>query len=66
MMNKLYHGAAFYPELWSGEVVREDIQRMAETGINVVRIGELLWSTIEPEEGRIDVTPLAGVIKQLY
>lgn len=66
MMNRLYHGTAFYPELWSGEVVREDIRRMAETGINVVRIGEFLWSTIEPEEGHIDVTPLAGVIKQLY
>nr|WP_186381833.1 Beta-galactosidase C-terminal domain [Paenibacillus terrae] len=31
MMNKLYRGAAFYPELWSGEVVREDIRRMAES-----------------------------------
>ncbi|MEC0173371.1 hypothetical protein P4H83_00635 [Paenibacillus favisporus] len=30
-MNKLYHGAVFYPELWSGEVVREDIRRMAKS-----------------------------------
>lgn len=66
MGNKLYHGAAFYPELWSGEIVSEDIKKMAETGINVVRIGEFAWSTIEPHEGRIDVGPLVRVVRQLH
>lgn len=66
MLKKLYHGAAFYPELWSGEVVSRDIRLMAETGVNVVRIGEFLWSTIEPAEGQIDVTPLADVIGRLH
>ncbi|KHF33309.1 Beta-galactosidase YesZ [Paenibacillus sp. P1XP2] len=66
MLKKLYHGAAFYPELWDGEVVRRDIRLMAETGVNVVRIGEFLWSTIEPAEGQIDVTPLADVIGRLH
>lgn len=50
---KLYHGAAYYPELWDEAVIKKDIKLMKETGINVVRIGEFAWSKIEPNEYRI-------------
>jgi beta-galactosidase len=66
MGKKLYHGAAFYPELWTPEVIAEDIRMMKEAGINVVRMGEFSWSTIEPEEDRIDVSLFVNVINQLY
>jgi len=64
-LRKLYHGAAFYPELWGKDVVAKDIVHMQEIGINVVRIGEFIWSFIEPEEGKIDVSYLIDVIKRL-
>ncbi|MEK4871294.1 beta-galactosidase [Niallia sp. FSL W8-1348] len=64
-MQKLYHGAAFYPELWEREVVEEDIRHMQKIGINVVRIGEFIWSYIEPREGEIDISFLINVIKRL-
>ncbi|MCM3626626.1 beta-galactosidase [Paenibacillus glycanilyticus] len=41
MGTKLYHGAAWYPELWNEQVLEEDIKMMKQAGINVARIGEL-------------------------
>jgi len=66
MSKKLYHGAAYYPELWSEEAVEQDIRLMKEAGINVVRMGEFAWSTMEPEEGKIDLGFFVGMINRLY
>ncbi|MBA4493785.1 beta-galactosidase [Paenactinomyces guangxiensis] len=55
MKNKLYYGAAYYPELWNSEVIEQDIQEMLRLGINVVRIGEFAWSRMEPEMDLIDL-----------
>ncbi|MBM7603876.1 beta-galactosidase [Metabacillus crassostreae] len=65
MSKKLYHGAAYYPELWNEEAIEEDIKYMIEAGINVVRMGEFAWSIIEKEEGEIDVTFFIDMIKKL-
>lgn len=61
-IDKLYHGAAVYPEMWDESTFYEDIQHMKKVGINVVRIGEFLWSVLEPEEGKIDITPLIKML----
>lgn len=66
MGEKLYHGAAYYPELWDEKVIDEDIRLMKQTGINVVRMGEFAWSTIEPEEGKFDVSFFVNIIERLY
>ncbi len=66
MRKKIYHGAAFYPELWNEEVIEQDIQMMKEAGINVVRIGEFAWSVMEPEEGKIDLSFFVDIIHRLY
>ncbi|MFE5322133.1 beta-galactosidase [Paenibacillus sp. NPDC056579] len=66
MTKRLYHGAAFYPELWSEEVVEQDIRMMKEAGINVARIGEFAWSRMEPEEGQIDMSFFVKVIEKLH
>ncbi|WP_019635997.1 beta-galactosidase [Paenibacillus fonticola] len=66
MNKKLYHGACLYPELWSRDVLLQDIELMKRTGINVVRIGEFAWSVFEPEEGRIDISSFVEVIGLLY
>ncbi|ACT02732.1 hypothetical protein [Paenibacillus sp. JDR-2] len=34
MGKKLYHGAAWYPELWDEDVVAEDLKRMKDDGTN--------------------------------
>ncbi|OAS82060.1 MULTISPECIES: beta-galactosidase [Metabacillus] len=65
MSNKLYHGAAYYPELWNEEAIENDINLMIEAGINVIRMGEFAWSIIEKEEGKIDVSFFNSMINKL-
>lgn len=50
-MDKVYVGAAYYPELWDLSEVDKDIERMHAAGVNVARIGEFAWSRMEPKEG---------------
>ena len=66
MIKKLYHGAAYYPELWDERVIEEDIKEMKKTGINVVRIGEFAWASMEPEEGKFDLSFFKNIINKLY
>lgn len=48
---KRYIGVAWYPELWPEDVWHEDIRKMKEAGVNLVRVGEFAWSCLEPHEG---------------
>lgn len=45
-------GTCYYPEHWPSAMWKEDLQRMLDTGIQVVRIAEFAWSKVEPEEGK--------------
>ncbi len=53
VFHTVWHGAAYYPELWKTRI-DEDIHLMQEAGINMVRVAEFAWSSMEPEEGRYD------------
>ena len=64
--NKLYIGAAYYPEVWPQSCVDEDIDRMKEVGCNCMRLGEFAWGDMEPEEGRFDFSWLISVMDKLY
>jgi len=64
-MKKLYYGAAYYPELWDEQAIKQDIALMKETGINVARMGEFAWSAMEPREGKIDLSFFVRIIKEL-
>jgi beta-galactosidase len=65
-MKGLYHGAAYYPELWPDTEIDRDIAIMRETGINVVRMGEFAWAKMEPDEGRISLSYFARVMDKLH
>ncbi|MGL5950585.1 MAG: beta-galactosidase [Cetobacterium sp.] len=65
-MEKLYHGAAFYPELWDEEIILEDIEKMREVGINIVRIGEFWWSRLESKDGEIDLSFVKKILDLLH
>jgi beta-galactosidase len=59
-MNKSYsydsflYGVVYYPEQWPEAQWDADLLRIAQTPMNVVRMGEGAWSVWEPEEGRYD------------
>jgi beta-galactosidase len=55
-------GAAYYHEYQRGEHLQTDLDLMAEAGFTVIRVGESVWSTWEPENGRFDLDWLQPVI----
>ena len=44
-------GTCYYPEHWPEAMWKDDIRRMLDTGIEVIRIAEFAWNKTEPEEG---------------
>jgi len=71
----MYFGVDYHPEQWiypyggtpeNPEAAWEqDIERMRNAGINVVRIGEFTWGLCEPEEGKYDFAWLKRVMDLL-
>lgn len=47
-------GAAWYPEQWPESQWDPDLARMEAAHIDVVRVGEFAWSTMEPSENHYD------------
>lgn len=65
-MKKLWHGVCYYPELWPEQDIDRDIVEMQKIGINMIRIGEFTWSTLEPEEGKISTAFLRKVMDKFH
>ncbi|HEY3438667.1 MAG TPA: beta-galactosidase [Actinotalea sp.] len=55
-------GAAYYHEYQPVPRLERDLDLMAEAGFSVIRVGESVWSTWEPEEGRLDLDWLEPVL----
>lgn len=55
-------GVAYYPEYHQSERVSEDLDLMVAAGINVIRVGESVWSTWEPRNGEFDLDWLEPVL----
>lgn len=64
-MVTIYFGVDYYPEHWPQKRWAKDVQLMKEAGINLVRIAEFGWSTIEPEEGSYDFSLYDEIIDLL-
>ena len=65
-MEKLYIGAAYYPELWDSAQVDKDIERCKALGLNVLRVGEFAWGKMEPREGEYELGWLVDVVDKLH
>jgi beta-galactosidase len=55
-------GTAYYTEYQPYERLTTDLDLMVDAGINVIRVGESVWSTWEPREGQFDLDWLAPVL----
>lgn len=66
MNQKLYYGASYYPELWDKSVWNHDLEYMKIAGINVVRMAEFAWSTMEPHKDSFNVEFFKDIISRLY
>ena len=60
----MYFGVNYYPEQWvfpyggtaeePEAAWKQDAERMAEIGVNIVRMGEFTWGLCEKEDGKFD------------
>jgi beta-galactosidase len=64
--DKILFGVAYYDEYMPYDRLSEDIKMMKEAGINVVRIAESTWSTMEPQEGVYDLSHIDRVLNGMY
>ena len=58
----LLFGVAYYEEYAPYDRLDEDVKMMKATGINVVRIAESTWSTLEPRAGVFDFSHVDRVL----
>ncbi len=50
-LDHLTLGVCYYPEHWDSSLWREDLRRMKDMGLEVIRIAEFAWNKFEPSEG---------------
>jgi beta-galactosidase len=55
-------GASYYHEYAPVRRLDEDLELMAAAGFTVIRVGESVWSTWEPDDGVFDVEWLAPIV----
>ena len=65
-INKLLYGVAYYDEYMPYERLDKDIAMMKDAGINVVRIAESTWATLEPEDGVFNFSHVDKVLDAMY
>lgn len=53
-MKELLYGVAYYDEYMPYDRLEQDIVMMKKANINLVRIAESTWSTMEPQDGVFD------------
>lgn len=63
MNSEILFGSAYYLEYMPYERLKEDIKMMKDAGMNVVRIAESTWSTLEPSNGKFDFTYIDRVLE---
>lgn len=65
-MAELYYGVAYYDEYMPEDRLEKDIEMMLAAGINVVRIAESTWSTLEPAEGTYNFYHIDRVLDAMH
>ncbi|WP_308366297.1 MULTISPECIES: beta-galactosidase [unclassified Microbulbifer] len=60
--DSILYGVAYYDEYAPGDRLEEDVRMMMSAGINVVRIAESTWGTLERKPGVFDFTHVDRVL----
>jgi beta-galactosidase len=60
--DRVLFGAAYYHEYQPAPRLDADLDLMVEAGFSVIRVGESVWTTWEPEDGRFDLDWLQPVL----
>ena len=60
--DQVLFGAAYYHEYQPSPRLKTDLDLMVDAGFSVIRVGESVWTTWEPEDGRFDLDWLEPVL----
>ncbi len=60
--SRVLFGAAYYHEYQPSDRLKVDLDLMSEASFSVIRVGESVWSTWEPENDRFDLEWLRPVL----
>lgn len=66
MTKQLLYGVAYYDEYMPYDRLDQDIAMMLEAGINVVRIAESTWSTLEPQNNVFNFHHIDRVLEAMH
>ncbi|MDD3503401.1 MAG: beta-galactosidase [Eubacteriales bacterium] len=61
----MYYGVSWYPEQKAREEWQHDIKLLADSGFNVVRMGEFAWTEMEPTAGVYNFNWLIEAVEAL-
>ncbi len=64
--SQVLYGVAYYAEYQPYDRLERDLDLMAEADLTVIRVGESVWSTWEPEDGRFELDWLQPVLDGAY
>jgi len=64
--NELLYGVAYYDEYMPYDRLDKDIKMMKDAGINIVRIAESTWSTVEPQDNVFDFSHIDRVLNAMH
>lgn len=64
--DSIAYGGDYNAEQWPESVWQEDVELMAEAGVNLVSIGMFSWVLMEPREGEFDFSWLDRLIELLH
>ena len=63
--DKMFVGSAYYPNNLSKQQIEEDAKLMKLAGFTVARMGDLVWDSMEPTEGKYDFSWLNYAVNTL-
>ena len=64
--DRVLFGAAYYHEYQPTPRLNADLDLMQQAHFNVIRVGESVWSTWEPEDGVFDLDWLQPVLDSAH
>ncbi len=60
------YGGDYNPEQWDEATFAEDLELMAEAGVNLVSLGIFSWARLEPREGSYELDWLVEIVGRLH
>ena len=60
------YGGDYNPEQWDEATFAEDLELMAEAGVNLVSLGIFSWARLEPREGVYELDWLVEIVDRLH